>query len=265
MMTYKNIQINDLVRLSVEAGHEIMKIYQKDFSVELKNDESPLTEADKASNEVIVKGLISLYPQIPIISEENKLTDYSERKSWEWCWLVDPLDGTKEFIKKNGEFTVNIALVHQNKIVVGVIFVPAQNKIYYAASGLGAYMMDNSADPVRLKIRDLDIQTLKVVGSRSHQSQEVEDFVDKLKGKYRDVEFVPAGSSLKFCLVAEGKADIYPRLAPTMEWDTAAGQIIAEEAGAEVIKYPENVPLEYNKENLLNPYFIVFHPQIDVK
>lgn len=260
-MNLSELDINSLVQISIDAGDEIMKIYNRDFTVENKSDNSPLTEADKAANTVIVNALKRLYPAIPIISEENKLTDFSERKDWEWCWLVDPLDGTKEFIKKNGEFTVNIALVRGGQIVAGVVYVPAQDKIFYAIEGKGAYLIDSSGSPRLLKIRQIaEDGILKVVGSRSHNSKEVDEYVENLRNVYDNIEFVAAGSSLKFCLLAEGKADVYPRLAPTMEWDTGAGHIVAKEAGALVLNYSTNGELEYNKENLLNPHFIVKHP-----
>lgn len=259
----EEINIQQIVRIAIEAGHEIMKIYSRDFQIENKEDCSPLTEADKAGNEIIVNALKSLYPDIPIISEENKQIEYNIRQNWSTCWLVDPLDGTKEFIKRNGEFTVNIALVEFNKVIAGVVYVPAQNKVFYAVENQGAYLIDNNSDPILLKLRQPAADgVLRVVGSRSHNSPEVDQYVEKLKDKYSEIEFVPAGSSLKFCLVAEGKADIYPRLAPTMEWDTGAGHIVAKEAGALVLNFETQNELDYNKENLLNPHFIVKHPSI---
>lgn len=257
------MNISDIVSIAKEAGNAIMDIYNQDFSVEQKEDKSPLTAADKAGNSIIVDHLTKLYPDIPIISEENKLTDFSIRKSWTKCWVVDPLDGTKEFIKKNGEFTVNIALVEAGEPVAGVVYVPAQEKCFYAEKGKGAFLIDQDQSVKRLQIRPLaEDGKLKVVGSRSHNSPEVDAYVNELRADFPDVDFVAAGSSLKFCLVAEGIADVYPRLAPTMEWDTCAGQIVATEAGAEVVRYPELTPLDYNKENLLNPYFIVRNPEL---
>lgn len=262
-MNLSELKISNIVQISIEAGLEIMKIYNRDYIVETKADESPLTEADRAANAIIVSALEKLFPEIPIISEENKLRAYEERKNWEHCWLVDPLDGTKEFIKKNGEFTVNIALIKSGKVVAGVVYVPAQNKVFYAIEGQGAYLMDGSSEPRKLSLRPLaDKGTLRVVGSRSHNSKEVDDYVNELRSQYDNIEFVAAGSSLKFCLVAEGKADVYPRLAPTMEWDTGAGHIVAKEAGAEVLNFYTREELDYNKENLLNPHFIVKHPEL---
>lgn len=255
------LDIPFLVALAQAAGKATLAIYDQDFDVEIKGDNSPLTQADKKSNAVIIKGLQEKYPEIPIISEENKLLDYSERKDWIYCWLVDPLDGTKEFIKKNGEFTVNIALIHLGKPVFGVVDVPVKGITYYAEQGKGAYKIENGHTSL-LKIRALAADgLLKIVGSRSHQTPELLAYVEKQKANF-EVDFVAAGSSLKFCLIADGVADVYPRLGPTMEWDTAAGQMVAMEAGAEVLVFENNEPLAYNKEDLLNPYFIVKHPDL---
>lgn len=253
---------NELLAIARDAGAAILTIYEQDFTVEYKDDRSPLTAADKLSNEIIIRGLQALTPNIPIISEETKLTDYSIRRSWDRCWLVDPIDGTKEFIKKNGEFTVNIALIEAGEPVLSVLYVPAQDKMYFAEKGKGAFL-EADGKRVALKVRDLAADgTLKIVGSRSHQTPELLEYVELQKQKFPQVEFVPAGSSLKFCLLAEGKADVYPRLGPTMEWDTAAGQLIATEAGAYVLVWNTNEPLRYNRENLLNPNFIVKHPSL---
>ena len=254
-----NIEINKIIEIAIEAGDAILEIYKKDFEVYTKQDESPLTEADKAANDIIVKGLTTLYPSIPYISEEVKLTDYSERKDWEQCWLIDPLDGTKEFIKKNGEFTVNIALIKNGVPVLGVVYVPVQNKTYYAEQGKGAFLIENNEAPRKIenKAHYSTLNDIVVVASRSHLSQEVVDFVDALKAEGKNVEFLSSGSSLKFCLVAEGKAHVYPRLAPTMEWDTGAAHAVCLEAGKNVLVYETKEPLKYNREDLLNPWFIV--------
>lgn len=261
----KNLQI--AIEASLKAGQVIMEIYNTAFNVELKDDKSPLTEADKKANEIINSFLIPT--QIPIISEENKQTDYSVRKNWNLCWVVDPVDGTKEFIKRNGEFTVNIALVNNGKPILGVIYVPATKVLYYAD------VSANKGFKATLKSHDVSIQKIieialplepktgnthlvQVVGSRSHMSQETLDFMDSLKEKGNQVEVVSKGSSLKFCLVAEGNADIYPRFAPTMEWDTAAGQAICNAVGIDVISKETDKSLMYNKENLLNPWFLVY-------
>lgn len=254
--------IQTVIDIAVEAGNAILEIYKNDFSVEIKSDNSPLTIADKNANEIIVAGLKQLDPTIPIISEENKLMDYTIRKNWTKCWIVDPLDGTKEFIKKNGEFTVNIALVDKGIPVLGVVHVPAQNITYYAESDVGSFKIENGKT-TKLQIRKLaDDGVLKIVGSRSHQTPELLAYVEQQKSKFSKVDFVAAGSSLKFCLLAEGKADVYPRLGPTMEWDTCAGQIVATEAGAVVLRFDNNDALLYNRENLLNPFFIVKHPEL---
>lgn len=254
--------IDKIIEIAINAGNAILEIYKQDFTVELKSDDSPLTLADKTANEIIVAGLKNLDNSIPIISEENKLVDFSERQNWTKCWIVDPLDGTKEFIKKNGEFTVNIALVEYGIPVLGVVHVPAQNITYYAEKNKGSYKIENG-NSTQLKIRRLaEDGVLKIVGSRSHQTPELLAYVEQQKTKFANVEFVAAGSSLKFCLLAEGKADVYPRLGPTMEWDTCAGQIVATEAGAEVLRFDNNEPLLYNRENLLNPFFIVKNPEL---
>lgn len=254
--------IQSVIDIALEAGNAILEIYKQDILVETKEDNSPLTIADKNANEIIVAGLKRLNDLIPIISEENKLIDFSVRAGWTRCWIVDPLDGTKEFIKKNGEFTVNIALVEHGIPVLGVVHVPAQNVTYYAAKGKGSFKVENGITH-KLSIRKLaEDGVLKIVGSRSHQTPELLEYVEQQKAKFANVDFVAAGSSLKFCLLAEGKADVYPRLGPTMEWDTCAGQIVATEAGAVVLRYDNNEPLLYNRENLLNPFFIVKNPEL---
>ena len=259
-MKYNGIEIDFLVSLAQKAGDAIMEVYKRDFSVETKDDNSPLTEADKKSNEVILTGLKEKYPTIPFISEENKLTPYSERKDWKTFWLIDPLDGTKEFIKKNGEFTVNIALIENGIPVVGVVYVPAQNKTYYGVKGEGSFKLEGrNAQPASIlnKQHYSTKNKVVVVGSRSHLDENTLAFVEQLKAEGKEVEFNSSGSSLKFCLVAEGKADVYPRFAPTMEWDTGAAQAVVLYAGKNVFDRNTGQPLKYNKENLLNPFFIV--------
>ena len=254
------------IRASIDAGTEIMKVYAGDFDVELKSDASPLTLADKNANEVINSYLVKT--GIPIISEENAQIDYEIRKKWDTCWIVDPLDGTKEFIKRNGEFTVNIALVENGKPVLGVIYVPVSKEIYYAdVLKKEAYYLKLSSVQVSMdsiikeseKIihKEIKKDLIRIVGSRSHMNQETLDFIEQQKKDYSKVEIVSKGSSLKFCLVAEGKADIYPRFAPTMEWDTAAGQAICNAIEIDVISNETNQSLGYNKENLLNPWFLI--------
>ncbi|HYV90641.1 MAG TPA: 3'(2'),5'-bisphosphate nucleotidase CysQ [Chitinophagales bacterium] len=256
------IDIQKIIDLARKAGDEIMKVYAQDFSVELKGDNSPLTQADQKSNGLIINGLKNLYPEIPIISEETKLTPYDKRKNWKTYWLVDPLDGTKEFIKKNGEFTVNIALMSEGRPMLGVVYAPAQNKMWYGMKSEGSFFVndDGSKVPLQKGRNWRDLQKVNVVASRSHLSDETLQFVEDLKKEGKEVDFVSSGSSLKFCLVAEGKADVYPRFAPTMEWDTAAGQAVVEIAGGIVLNWHTKQRLEYNKENLLNPFFIVEFP-----
>ena len=248
--------IQEIIKIAEQAGNAILEIYHKDFSIEYKDDKSPLTDADKVSNQIIIDELKRLSPNIPIISEENKLTEYSERKNWPKCWLVDPIDGTKEFIKKNGEFTVNIALIENGEPILSVLGVPAQNKIFYAEKGNGSFVIENATTKA-LKINDKITDTIRIVGSRSHQTPELLAYVEEQNSKFKNVEFVAAGSSLKFCLIAENKADVYPRLGPTMEWDTAAGQAIVVASGAKVINWETKKIMKYNKKNLLNSWFLV--------
>ncbi len=259
-MEYKGFDVDFLIALAQKAGDAIMEIYSREFSVETKDDRSPLTEADKKSNDVILKGLKEKYPDTPFISEETKLTPYSERESWNTFWLIDPLDGTKEFIKKNGEFTVNIALIENGVPMIGVVYVPAQGKTYYGVSGKGSFKLeDRYAKPVLMENKEHygDKHKVIVVGSRSHMDENTMAFVEQLKVSGKEVEFSSSGSSLKFCLVAEGKADVYPRFAPTMEWDTGAAHGVVLYAGKNVFDRNTGQPLKYNKENLLNPFFIV--------
>ena len=251
-MPFKDIKIEEIKQLALSAGQAIMEIYEQDFEVEYKDDKSPLTEADKVSNEIICTKLQALYPQIPIMSEENKQTEYEVRKDWEYYWCIDPIDGTKEFIKKNGEFTVNIALIHQNKPVLGVVYAPALGDLYYAKQGVGAYKNEQQ---LPLQKNEDPSDTLHVVASKSHLSQETQAFIDNLETE--KIEQVSIGSSLKLCMVATGEADIYPRLAPTMEWDTAAADAIVRESGKMTYRYENDEPVIYNKENLLNPWFVV--------
>jgi len=248
------INLKDIVHIAREAGDAIMEIYKRDFSVEYKDDKSPLTEADLKSNEIICSALATLYPHIPILSEENKAAPYVERMEWDYFWLIDPIDGTKEFIKKTGEFTVNIALIHKDKPVLGVVYAPVLEDMYYAKKDIGAYKNDK-----RLPIRQNDNpeRELNVVASVSHLSEETQVFIDDLALSTEKLNLVSKGSSLKLCMVAEGTADIYPRLAPTMEWDTGAAHAIVLESGNLVVQYENDEPLVYNKENLLNPWFVV--------
>ncbi len=248
----KNILLKDVVNIANIAGNEIMKIYNKDFTVEYKDDKSPLTEADTKSNEIICNSLEELYSQIPILSEENKVIPYEQRKEWEYYWCIDPIDGTKEFIKKNGEFTINIALIHKDKPILGVVYAPALDDMYCAQIGKGAF---KNGERLPLKKNENQTKKMYVVASKSHLSPETQAFIDALDTQ--EVEQISKGSSLKLCMVAEGVADIYPRLASTMEWDTAAADAIVRESGKMTYRFENEVPLVYNKENLLNPWFVV--------
>jgi len=236
------------------AGEKILDIYEQEISVEWKENDSPLTEADRRSHEYITSGLEKLQIKYPILSEEGKVIPYEERHLWRRYWLIDPLDGTKEFIKRNGEFTVNIALIDDGVPVLGVVYAPVLDVLYFASLESGAYKQVGSGQVERIKVCEYhEGDTWRVVASRSHMSEETEDLIRHL-GK---TELVSMGSSLKLCLVAEGAAHIYPRLAPTSEWDTAAAQCIVEQAGGMVVT-PDMNPLRYNsKESLLNPHFIV--------
>ena len=258
-MQYKDINLETIIDIAFRAGAEILTVYAQDFDVEIKGDNSPLTAADRKANAVILEGLKANYADIPYISEEVKATAYDERKAWKRFWLIDPLDGTKEFIKKNGEFTVNIALIEEGEPVLGVVYAPAKGIGYVGAKGLGSYTYENDGKLVQIKNETHYSQKDKVivVGSRSHETPETIAFVDKLKASGKEVDFAASGSSLKLCLVAEGKADVYPRFGPTMEWDTAAAHAVAVYAGKQVLSTETGKPLIYNKENLLNPFFIV--------
>lgn len=258
-MHYQEIEIEKVIAIAEEAGREIMKVYTRDFEVEKKEDKSPLTEADTLSNGVIIRELQRLYPDIPFISEETKQTPYEERKNWKRFWLIDPLDGTKEFIKKNGEFTVNIALIENGTPVIGVVNVPAQGVTYTGIKALGSFKsaIGNQQSAITGGEHYSGKQKVVVVGSRSHLTDETLQFVENLKAQGKEVEFISSGSSIKICLVAEGKADVYPRFGPTMEWDTAAAHAVAIYAGRQLLNTKTRQPLVYNKPNLLNPFFIV--------
>ena len=246
-----------VVQLARQAGEAIMEIYQMDadWQIEEKEDHTPLTKADRRANELICAGLAKLPGNFPVISEENKQVAYEERKKYSFYWLVDPLDGTKEFIKRNGEFTVNIALVHEHRPVIGVVHVPVSNATFWAAMGEGAHWTNGSREETIHAAHFVPSALhLKVVASRSHRNAETEAFI----AQFNEPILVSRGSSLKFMLLAEGEAHVYPRLGPTMEWDTAAAQIILEEAGGSVLEAESEEPLAYNKPDLLNPHFIAY-------
>src|SRR5690606_11667444 len=248
--------LNAVISIAEQAGAAILDIYQKDsaaFNITGKADDSPLTAADLAAHQLIVKALTALTPELPILSEEAADISWDIRQRWQRYWLVDPLDGTKEFIKRNGEFTVNIALIDNGEPVLGVIHAPVLAKTYYAAKGEGAFVKVDSESRAIQVAKPGD--TVRVVGSRSHPSPDLAGYL----AQFAQHEMVPVGSSLKFCLVAEGSADVYPRFGPTMQWDTGAGHIIALEAGA-TVSFDGISRQVYQRENLLNPNFIVSAP-----
>lgn len=260
--------IEQAIKGAYEGGLEILKVYGTEFTVDVKEDKSPLTEADRRAHNKIMEFLDGT--GIPVLSEEGKHLSFEERKAWKQFWLVDPLDGTKEFVKRNGEFTVNIALIEDGVPVSGVIYVPVKDEMYLGIKGKGAVKISeyskhhvDHSDLEDLLSRGSklpmsnDRTVFTLVGSRSHMSDETMDYMERMKTEHGEVEIVSMGSSLKLCLVAEGVADVYPRFAPTMEWDTGAGQAIALNAGCTVTEKDEITPLRYNKENLLNPWFIV--------
>ncbi len=247
----QNRMLDEVVAIALEAGEAIMRVYEGDFSVSRKADDSPLTQADLAAHDVIDAGLARLAPGIPILSEEAANIPYAERQTWQKYWLVDPLDGTREFIKRNGEFTVNIALIENHEPVLGVVYAPVLNLLFFSARGCGAYRQLGDKLPQRIHARDFDATQVTVVGSRSHAGDRLLQFLAKL-GPHL---LISMGSSLKICLVAEGRADVYPRLGPTSEWDTAAAQCVLEEAGGRLVD-TQNRPFRYNtKDSLLNPDF----------
>ncbi len=249
--------IPDLLKLAKSAGAAIIEVYDSSADVVYtkKDDDSPLTAADQAANKVICAGLEQLEEQYPIISEENKQLEYTERKDYTRFWLVDPLDGTKEFIKRNGEFTVNIALVENGSPILGVVYAPVLDEMYWAVKGKGAFL-EKSGTSSKLSALAFDKtdERLGMICSRSHLNSETEEFISH----YKNPDLVSKGSSLKFLMIANQQAHIYPRIAPTMEWDTGAAQIVLEEAGGAVISFETGAPLKYNKENLLNPYFVAY-------
>jgi 3'(2'), 5'-bisphosphate nucleotidase len=249
----KKIKIQNIVDIAKKAGVAIMEVYVQDFDVEYKKDSSPLTLADKKANDIIEDALNKLLVDLPILSEEGKSIPYEERKYWDYFWLVDPLDGTKEFVKKNGEFTVNIALIHKGVPVLGVVYAPVLDVCYWAKQGEGAF---KDGQKLPLKMAD-QRNTYKIVASRSHMSDETQVFIDAIEID-KEKEIISIGSSLKICLVAEGEADIYPRLGLTMEWDTGAAHAVVSEAGGQLIDQETGSELKYNtSENLLNNYFVV--------
>lgn len=254
--------LNRVIKTAEEAGKKILEFYQTDVEVITKDDDSPLTKADLAAHHIIVDALKEIDPETPIISEESGIPDFKERKEWNKFWLVDPLDGTKEFIKKNGEFTVNIALIENGKPILGVVYVPAMDVMYYAETSIGAFRKEANKEPVKLESHPFEKPgKARIVVSRSHGDDQTAKKLSKIGIEVK--EEVPSGSSIKFCLVAEGKADLYPRLGPTMEWDTAAADAIYRYSSKNGEKYS---PLVYNKESLKNPYFLLgLNEHVDVE
>jgi 3'(2'), 5'-bisphosphate nucleotidase len=259
--------MENLLKVAIVAAHdaaeEIMRVYQdprQNFDIEVKSDKSPLTRADRAAHKCIVRHLSET--GIPILSEEGAYLPYEERKEWHRLWVVDPLDGTKEFIKKNGEFTVNIALVEDGSPVLGVILVPVTGMIYFGIVGVGAWKAASDSLGNEKEVLHLDGDAERedvytIVASRSHLNPETEQYINQMRNLHKAVKLISSGSSLKICLVAEGKADVYPRFAPTMEWDTAAGDAIIRASGKQIVNAETGQPLIYNKPDLHNPWFIV--------
>jgi 3'(2'), 5'-bisphosphate nucleotidase len=245
--------IDSIVALAEKAGQAILEVYSSDFAVQSKADQSPLTQADLSAHLCIVAGLKVLTPALPVISEEAELPDFAERSSWQRYWLVDPLDGTKEFVNRNGEFTVNIALIDQGNPVFGVVHVPIQNKTYIGCDGYGAERRDSDGSATPIRVASSSAQPVRVVGSRSHRGASLDAYLESLG----ECNMIPMGSSLKFCVIAEGAADLYPRLGLTSEWDTAAAQAVVEQAGGSVVTL-DGKHMKYNtKSDILNPYFFV--------
>lgn len=243
-----------LIPVAREAGRAILQVYESDFEVAYKDDDSPVTKADLAANRVILQHLKALTPDVPVLSEESSSVPYETRKSWKRFWIVDPLDGTKEFVKRNGEFTVNIALVEHGSPVLGIVHAPVLEVTYSATAGEGAFKQQAGGDDRRIEVSTPD-EVLVVAASRSHRNEATERYLDLLRKTY-SVEVISKGSSLKVCLVAEGTAHVYPRTGPTNEWDTAAAQAVLERAGGVMLDLTTGEPLVYNKPSTLNPGFV---------
>ena len=247
--------LEQVIHIAKAAGEAIMQVYSTDFNVVKKDDNSPLTQADLAAHQVIVKALSELTPNIPILTEESDSVSFETRSQWRQYWLIDPLDGTREFVKRNGEFTVNIALIDQHQSVLGVVYAPVTGLLYYASQGHGAFkhVLNNTQ---MIRTRPLKPKQVIIAGSRSHANETMQSFMCNLQEAIGDApELISMGSSLKICLVAEGLADVYPRLGPTSEWDTAAAHCVLKEAGGDIVDL-DNKPLRYNtKDSLLNPSF----------
>jgi 3'(2'), 5'-bisphosphate nucleotidase len=254
------IDTQAIIGISQKAAQVILDIYYTEFEVTRKDDFTPLTKADAASNEIIVTALGKLYPDVPVISEEGRQVSFAQRRQWPLLWLVDPLDGTKEFINRNGEFTINIALIAHARPVWGMVLAPVSGDAYYASERCGVKRLRKGS----IEVVHASRQTtqLTIATSRSHLSPQVGKYVMKLRTRFEKVDFISTGSALKFCLIAEGRAHLYPRFGTTMEWDTAAGQIIVEEAGGAVVDMSSHAPLHYNKADLHNPAFMAIGPAL---
>ena len=267
----KDLEVERFKEILFEAGSLVMEIYAEDFSVEYKEDDSPLTQADLAANDFLCTKLQELYPHIPIISEESAQIPYIQRKEWEYYWCIDPIDGTKEFVDKNGEFTINVALIEHNRPIFSLVYAPVFQDLYYAIKGEGAYKQNKQqAQPQRLSSQKEPNESCVAMVSRSRHTAKTQEFIDALLGCKQNVSNRAVGSSLKFCMMAEGEGDIYPKFAQTMEWDTAAAHLILQESGGEIFIYDASLSaceyfgekveglrvLEYNKEELENPHFI---------
>jgi len=248
--------LNQIINIARQAGAAILDIYEQDFEVEFKADTSPLTMADQAANQIILDELTRLTPEIPRLSEESTITDYEQRREWQEFWLIDPLDGTKEFVKRNGEFTVNIALISDSQPVLGVVYAPVPNIMYSAAKGVGAFKEEPGSPARSIQTRSYQGGPVELVASRSHAGESLIAGMQRIKESEGEVTIKSMGSSLKLCLVAEGVADVYPRLGPTSEWDTAAAHAIVNCAGGNVIDL-QGKELQYNKSSILNSQFIV--------
>ncbi len=256
------------IEASILAGKEILKVYNTDFNVDFKSDNSPLTQADRNAHLIIESKLVPT--DIPVLSEEGNILDFELRKEWTTFWLIDPLDGTKEFVKRNGEFTVNIALIKNGIPVLGVVYVPVTDELYFGETGFGAFKLERAATAlaasdllvekaVKLPVKQAEERPFTIVASRSHLTEETSRFIDELKKEHRNVDIISRGSSLKICMIAEGKADVYPRFAPTSEWDTAAGHALVKAMGGRVVQAGNrDEELKYNKKDILNPWFIAY-------
>ena len=255
--------IEKLIALSLQATEAVLKLYDSGFEIYEKKDKTLLTSADIISHKILTRELMRLFPDIPVLSEESDTIPFQERKTWKKFFLVDPIDGTKGFIKKNGEFTINIALIENKTPILGVIAIPVSKKIYFSESCKGAYLRDDGLDR-RLPLFSRKADRVRVIRGRSRPRKHIESFMKTLKARYQNTEITQLGSSLKFCKVAEGSADIYPRFGLTGEWDTAAGHALLLETGGDITKVKSRDPLIYNKESTLNPHFIAKGKGIEI-